>query len=164
MDLAGGGPGRGAASRLLRSLPDGFRLIPLAAADATAAAIRYVQIPRLLEMRVAPEIVVLTVGAADLAAALGDDGYARAALDALEEHVDALLGHLRRICPDGARVLLGGIDPQETEPWPLPSAWVARYNESLRERARRAGAGWEGDPGELEERWRQALAEAGGTR
>lgn len=147
---------------LLAALPAGFRLLPLAADDATAAAVRYVQVPRLFEMRAVPELVTLTLGAADLSATLGDDALAERALDALEEHADAALARLRTLCGERARILVGGIDPDDPHPWPLPEPWVARYNEAVRRVAGRHGALGEVPGGAREIRWRRALDDSGG--
>src|SRR5690349_20217262 len=81
IDAYAGGPGKGAASLLLKNrgedFPDwqgkdlqtalpGARLIPLAADAATSATVRYVQIPQLKEMKIRPEIITLTIGGNDL--------------------------------------------------------------------------------------------------
>src|SRR4051794_38850314 len=81
IDAYAGGEGRGAAGLLLKNrdadfpewhahdlatgLP-GCRLIPLAMDGATAATVRYWQIPRLLEMGVTPAVATLTMGGNDL--------------------------------------------------------------------------------------------------
>jgi len=133
-DALGSGPGRGAASLLHRNRDDAYpdwrgrdlttafsshdaaaapRLIPLTMEGATAATVRYVQLPRLREMNVRASLVTLTIGATDLLFSQGREENIRSALAALREHGGAALADLRRdlILPGAPLIIATVPDP-----------------------------------------------------
>jgi lysophospholipase L1-like esterase len=169
IDAYAGGPGRGAASLLYRNLYADFpewdgkdlistarpcRFVNLTMDGATAATVRYAQLPRLRETGarlagdVRPDLITLTVGGNDLLQTFGSDDAARAALHALREDGGVILSELRRIgapgrtSPANAPLLIGTIyDPSDGTgdtarlgilPWPGALDWIARFNEALR--------------------------------
>lgn len=135
--LGGGGPGTGAASRLLRDLPPDLRLIPLAMDGATTTTVRYVQLPRLRGMDARPSLVTVTLGATDLLLSQGREENARAALAALREHGGAALAGLRDVALPGAPLVVA------TVPDPTGGAapeWAARFSDAVRDLAREHGA------------------------
>lgn len=165
IDAYAGGPGRGAASLLHRNLYADFpewdgrdlistlrpcRFVNLTMDGATAATVRYAQLPRLREAGVRPSVITLTVGGNDLLQTYGNEDAAANALRALREDGHVLLSALRRESASNAPLLLGTIyDPSDGTgdtarlgilPWPGALDWIARFNETLRALAREHGA------------------------
>ncbi|GAB4455255.1 MAG: hypothetical protein OHK0029_11070 [Armatimonadaceae bacterium] len=157
IDAYAGGPGRGAASLLLKNrnedFPDwqgrdlssalpGARLIPLAMDGATSATVRYAQIPRLKEMNIRPEIITLTIGGNDLVQTFGADDLTEDTLNHLRSNLTATLDSLRQIAGDEAPILLGTIyDPSDgtgnagelnISVWPTALEWLERFNDTLK--------------------------------
>lgn len=157
IDAYAGGPGRGAASLLYRNLYADFpewdrkdlistarpcRFVNLTMDGATAATVRYAQLPRLREIGASPDLVTLTVGGNDLLQTFGSDDAARAALHALREDGRAILSDLRRTGAPDAPLVVGTIyDPSDGTgdtarlgilPWPGALDWISRFNETLR--------------------------------
>ncbi|HVK06080.1 MAG TPA: hypothetical protein VM490_21605, partial [Armatimonadaceae bacterium] len=102
--------------RDLKSRIPGLRMIPLAMDGATAATVRFAQVPKLREMNVRAGVATLTLGAGELLAALvgGEQAARRAARD-LREHGHALLAELRRdlLLPDAPLALANVPDPSD---------------------------------------------------
>ncbi|MBC8137680.1 MAG: hypothetical protein H8F28_17505 [Fibrella sp.] len=113
----------------LVTLDPSWKMVPLATDGATAATVRYVQLPRLREMDVIPSVITLTLGAGDLPRlAFGDaDGVCRD----LREHGDALLSSLRLTAPRAILLCSSLYDPMDGNDT-LLSAGVRRFNETLR--------------------------------
>lgn len=158
IDAYAGGPGRGAASLLLKNRDEDFpewqgrdlttilpgaRLIPLAMDGGTTATLRYAQLPRLIEMHIKPEIATITIGGNDLMVAFGNDATAHAAHAAIYENLDFVLTTLRRLMGADAPILVGTVyDPSDgygtagmlsLGNWPTALQWLARINDTLRE-------------------------------
>ncbi|MFM7321447.1 MAG: SGNH/GDSL hydrolase family protein [Armatimonadota bacterium] len=129
------------APRAALDPPGGWRVACLAVPRSTAAAVRYVQVPRFLEMDFAPDWVAIAVGSADLEPVLIDPARCDGAIANLAAHTEAALDRIRERAP-GAVLRLSGIDPAEREPWPLPGPWVTAANDALAAVADRVGAGW----------------------
>ncbi len=168
IDAYAGGPGRGAASLLYKNRDEDFpewvgrdlatrrkgtRLVPLAMDGATSATVRYAQIPRLREMKISADVVTVTLGGNDLIQTLGSDESARRAHRELRENTHAVLAELRAgLLAPGAPVVVGTVyDPSDGAgnpeavgggmgAWPVPSEWIARFNETLRQVAAEQGA------------------------
>ena len=121
----------------------GWRVACVAEPRSTAAAVRYVQVPRFLEMDFAPDLVVLAVGGADLEPAGVDPKLLDTALEGLAGHVDAAWERVIARAP-GVPGVLSGIDPSDPGPWPLPGAWVDRVNAVLEGVATRRDLAWAG--------------------
>ena len=109
IDGYAGGPGRGAASLLLRNRDDDFpawagrdlvsrdpqaRLHLLASDGATAATVASIQLPALRRLGVAPTVATVTMGGNDLLLAYGDAVTARQAIrTAIDEIRQAIRTH-----------------------------------------------------------------------
>jgi lysophospholipase L1-like esterase len=156
IDAYAGGTGCGAPALLYQNRDDLFpewrgrdlktvlpamRLIPRAMDGATSATVRYAQLPQLLEMRVRPEFVTITMGGNDLLQCFGNDDAAEAAWLALREHGEVVLQRLRALMGPDAPILLGTIyDPSDGTgdsaavqimAWPSALEWLHRFNETL---------------------------------
>lgn len=122
----------GAASRFynqLVALDPGVKMIPLAADGATAATVRYVQLPRLQEMNVVPSVVTVTLGVSDLPR-LGF-GDAESVCRELGEHGEAFMSSLRTTAPRAVLLFSTLYDPMDGADTPL-AAGVRTFNETLR--------------------------------
>ncbi len=105
------------------------KMVPLAADGATAATVRYVQMPRLQEMTVVPSVVTLTLGASDLPRlAFGD---APAVCGELGEHGNAILSSLRTAAPRAALLVSTLYDPMDGMD-ALLATGVQMFNDTLR--------------------------------
>jgi len=121
--------------------PPGWRVVCLAFPRATAAAVRYVQVPQFLEMDFAPDWIAIAVGSADLEPVLIDPMRRAMAIADLARHGEAAVERVRDRAPR-ATLRIAGIEPGECEPWPLPGEWVREANHALAQVADRVGAGW----------------------
>lgn len=164
-DAPAGGPGRGAASLLLKNRDEDFplwrgrdlssrfpgaRRIPLALDGATAATVRFVQLPRLKELGVVPTIATLTVGSADLWRTRGELDLIPAAHAAFAEHLRAALTDLRRMGGDRLWLAVGTLpDPSDgtgdllrAGVFAAPEAWgwLESFNRTVRASAAECGA------------------------
>lgn len=130
----------GAASRFYERLAasDSFlKMVPLATDGATASAVRYVQLPRLREMHVAPSVLTVTLGVSDLPRlAFGD---AETVCRELRGGVDALLSVVRSASPRAIVLLSTLYDPMDGT-HPVLEEGVRRFNETVRETASVHGA------------------------
>jgi lysophospholipase L1-like esterase len=137
IDDYAGGPGCGAASLLFRNRDADFpewagrdlqmrlrsrggaidsatSFVSLATDGATSAAVRYVQLPRLIERNIRPAVVTLTMGGNDLLQTFGRYDAARDAHIALQEHGTAALAAIRRLALPNAPVVVSTIyDPSD---------------------------------------------------
>jgi len=109
MDLYAGGPGHGAASllhrRLAHDIPS-LHLIPLMMEGAMATTVRYVQLPRLSEMGVSPDVVTLTLGTAELTRmTLLPESIPSVCRD-LYDHGKAILAALQSLKVTSTRIIL----------------------------------------------------------
>ena len=165
IDVYAGGPGRGAASLLLRNrdddfpdwagrdlrtrIPDvGFHL--LATDGGTSATLVEYQLPRLVRLGVVPSLVTLTVGGNDLLHAYGDTGAAREVSQRVLANVRTALDELRSLGVEPARTAVATIyDPSDgtgdaaslgLPPWPDGVGMIAQLNEGLAVTARQQGA------------------------
>ncbi len=160
IDAYAGGPGRGAASLLLKNRDDDFpdwqgkdlqtvlagaRLIPLAADGATSATVRYAQIPRLKEMKIHPDIITLTIGGNDLVQTFGSESATQDAYRNVQENVGWTLRELRKMVASNVPILVGTIyDPSDGSgdsaalnlgAWTSALSWLGRFNAILEELA-----------------------------
>jgi lysophospholipase L1-like esterase len=160
IDAYAGGPGKGAASLLLKNrdedFPDwqgkdlqtalpGARLIPLAADAATTATVRYVHIPQLKEMKIRPDIITLTIGGNDLVQTFGSESATRDAYRNVQENVGWTLRELRKMAGSKVPVLVGTIyDPSDGTgdgaalnlgAWTSALTWLGRFNDTLKQLA-----------------------------
>lgn len=122
----------GAASAffvLLTETVPSAKMIPLAGDGATAATVRYVQLPRLRAMAIAPLVVTLTLGATDLPRLAGGDADAVCA--ELSEHGGASLSALRALAPRAVVLLATLPDPMDGANETLADG-VSRFNNTLR--------------------------------
>lgn len=120
----------------LLTIDPAYRMIPLATDGATAATLRYVQLPRLREMDTAPDVVTVTLGASDFSRlAFATDTVLRDLL----AHGAATLAAIRTLSPNAIIVLATLYDPMDTTDAAL-SVGVARFNETLRELTKAHGA------------------------
>ncbi|MBC8142679.1 MAG: SGNH/GDSL hydrolase family protein [Armatimonadetes bacterium] len=122
----------GAASAFyahLTELVPATKMIPLASDGANAGAVRYVQLPRLRAMAVAPSVVTITTGATDLPRLASGD--ADAVCGELAEHGGAALSALRSLAPRAAVLLSTLYDPMDGASDVLAGG-VRRFNETLR--------------------------------
>ena len=105
-------------------------MIPLATDGATAATVRYVQIPRLQEMNIVPSVVTITIGASDLSRlAFGD--VANVCRE-LREHGTAFLAALRTLAPNAVLLCSTLYDPMDGSNAALTTG-VQQFNDTLRE-------------------------------
>lgn len=158
IDDYAGGAGCGAASLLFRNKAAAFpewvgrdllsrfpdaRFGLLATDGATAATVRYAQIPRLKDADIRPTLVTLTMGGNDLLQTFGMTGAAHAARRALWDHAHAVLADLRHLAEPNAVIVLGTIyDPSDGtgdgEGLGIPGLWpdalemLAAFNETIR--------------------------------
>jgi lysophospholipase L1-like esterase len=157
IDAYAGGPGRGAASLLLRNrdgdFPDftgrdlaarGYTGRLLARDGATSQDVRQHQLPLIDAV---PDVVTLTAGGNDVLQAYGDSAAARAAIGAVTGNVEVVLGTLRRITRSAPIVVTTVYDPSDgtgavpgLPPWPGGLAMIAALNDALRDLAAAHGA------------------------
>jgi len=130
----------GAASGFYERLVAGdpsWKMIALATDGATAATVRYVQLPRLLEINAAPSLITMTIGASELSRlAFGDS---KAVCAELCKHGGAVLASLRVVSLRAEILLATLYDPMDGKEADLAEG-VARYNETLRTLAAVHGA------------------------
>lgn len=158
IDLYAGGPGRGAASLLLRNRDEDFpewsgrdlatrspgtALAVLATDGGTTSTLLEHQLPRLRELTAAqgpPSLVTLTVGGNDLVRAFGDTPAAHAVVRRVRRDVGEALGAVRDLAPDAPVVVATVYDPSDgtgdTEalglpPWPEAVVLVEALNGAL---------------------------------
>ncbi|MBC7805818.1 MAG: SGNH/GDSL hydrolase family protein [Akkermansiaceae bacterium] len=122
----------GAASQFygrLAALDSQLKMVPLATEGATAASVRYVQLPRLREMNVQPSVVTLTLGASDLSrlAFGGMEGVCRE----LREHGDVILTSLRTSAPHAVLLFSTLYDPMDGADASLATG-IRQFNHTLR--------------------------------
>ena len=166
IDDYAGGPGRGAASLLLRNRDDDFpdwrgrdllslhpgaQLHLLATDGATTRTLADVQLPRLFASAVRPTLVTLTVGGNDLLSAYGDTPAARDVVARVQAAVVRALDAVTAVLAPDGRVVVGTVyDPSDgtgdaaglgLPPWPEAVAVIGELNEALREAATAGGAG-----------------------
>lgn len=165
IDLYAGGPGRGAASLLVRNQNDDFpewrgrdlqshvgdlELHLLAVDGGTCPDLLERQLPRLAALDVAPSVVTVTVGGNDV---LGHYGNTRAALRTVQDvasAVDEVLGRLGAVTAPRSRIVVGTVyDPSDgtadaarvgLPPWPEVVEVLDALNGALRRVARARGA------------------------
>jgi lysophospholipase L1-like esterase len=156
IDDYAGGPGRGAASLLLRNRDDDFpdwtgrdlatrdptaRLHLLASDGATSATVAGQQLWRLRRLHRTPTLATVTMGGNDLMAAYGDEVAARHAIRAVVEHGRSVLGGLRELMGPERPIVFGTVyDPSDGSgdagrlglpPWPEALALLAQLNRVL---------------------------------
>lgn len=123
----------GAASRFydqLAARDPAFRMIPLAIDGATIATVRFVQMPRLAEMSVAPFIVTLTLGTGQLLQLAS--GEANLVCETLQTHGSVVLRSLQALLARNATVMLTTLyDPLDGND-PRLAAGIAQFNDTLR--------------------------------
>lgn len=157
IDAYAGGPGKGAASLLLKNrdedFPDwqgkdlqtvmpGVRLIPLAMDGATSATVRYAQIPQLKEMKIRPDIITLTIGGNDLVQTFGSESATQERYRDVQENVDWTLRELRKMVGSKVPIIVGTIyDPSDgtgdgatlnVGAWTAALTWLGRFNDALK--------------------------------
>ena len=130
----------GAASRFYNRLAitdSSLKMVPLATDGATAATVRYVQIPRLREMNTVPAVITLTLGTSDLARlAFGDkDAVCRD----LREHGSEVLLLLRGLAPLATILISTLYDPMDGMNTLLTQG-ILLFNEALQELAQHYSA------------------------
>jgi lysophospholipase L1-like esterase len=160
IDEYAGGPGRGAASLLLRNRDDDFpawtgrdlasrdpraRLHLLASDGATAATVASLQLPALRRLGIAPTVATVTMGGNDLLLAYGDAVTARRAIRTVIDCGRSVLGELRRLMGAGTPIVIGTVyDPSDGSGdaeqvglpyWPGVLEMLAELNEALRDLA-----------------------------
>jgi lysophospholipase L1-like esterase len=159
IDLYAGGPGRGAASLLLRNrdedFPDwsgrdlathspGTRLALLATDGGTTSTLLEHQLPRLRALGGPLSLVTLTVGGNDLVRAYGDTPAAREVVRRVRRDVDAALAAVRSLAGQAPVVVATVYDPTDgtgdaeamgLPRWPDAVALVADLNAALVEAA-----------------------------
>jgi lysophospholipase L1-like esterase len=129
IDDYAGGPGRGAASLLLRNRDDDFptwagrdltardpaaRLYVLASDGATSTTVAREQLPRLRRLGAAPTLATVTMGGNDLLAAYGDAAAARRAIQTVVANGQAVLAELRGLMGRDAPIVVGTVyDPSD---------------------------------------------------
>jgi hypothetical protein len=156
IDDYAGGPGRGAASLLLRNRDDDFpdwagrdlatrdpaaRLHLLATDGATATTVAHQQLPRLRRLSVAPTLATMTMGGNDLLAADGDGVAARRAIRTVVAGGQVVLPCLRALMGPDAPIVVGTVyDPSDGRgdaarlglpPWPAALELLAELNQAL---------------------------------
>ncbi|MEE6262671.1 SGNH/GDSL hydrolase family protein [Plantactinospora sonchi] len=160
IDDYAGGPGRGAASLLLRyrnpDLPQwrggdlaeaGYDARLLARDGATTIDVLDRQVPAIDRP---PTLVTITMGGNDLLAAYGDTDAARAAVGRVAAQGEAVLTRLRAAAGGGCRIVLSTVyDPSDgtgavptsgLPPWPDGPAMIQLLNAALTGLAERHGA------------------------
>ena len=165
IDAYAGGPGRGAASLLLRNRDDDFpdwagrdlatrapgtRLALLAADGAASATVAAGQLARLAHLPQPPSLATLTVGGNDLLQAYGDTVAARAAGRRLAAAGRRILSSLRELMGRSAPIVVATVyDPSDgtgraeqlgLPPWPDALELLAEVNQLLRALADDHGA------------------------
>ena len=122
----------GVASRFYERLTvrdSSLKMVPLATDGATAATVRYVQLPRLREMDVEPSVVTITLGVSDLSRlAFGD---AAGVCRELKDHGKSLLSALRTTAPRAVLLFSTLYDPMDGTDATLATA-VQTFNEAIR--------------------------------
>ena len=156
IDDYAGGPGRGAASLLLRNRDRDFpawagrdlatrdpaaRLHLLATDGATATTVAHQQLPRLRRLGVAPTLATVTMGGNDLLVAYGDGAAARRAIRSVVAGGETVLGGLRALMGPDAPIVIGTVyDPSDATgdavqlglpPWPQVLELLAELNRAL---------------------------------
>jgi lysophospholipase L1-like esterase len=156
IDDYAGGPGRGAASLLLRNRDPDFpdwagrhlsalwpdiRLLLLATDGATSATVVHQQLPHLVRLGITPSLATLTIGGNDLLQAYGDRAEAISATRRVIDNGRRILSMLRdRIGPSTPIVVGTVYDPSDgtgraellgLPPWPDAVVLLAELNQGL---------------------------------
>jgi lysophospholipase L1-like esterase len=165
IDYYAGGPGRGAASLLVRNrdedFPDwsgrdlttrfpGLRSQLLVTDGATSQDVLDRQLPRLPSLGEPPAFVTLTAGGNDLLQAYGDTPAARRVCRAAAATVAGVLAAVRRLGGDDCVIAVGTVyDPSDgtgdaarlgIPPWPDGVQLIGELNAALTDVAREHGA------------------------
>lgn len=121
------GAASGFYNRLVAVEP-GAKMVPLATDGGTAATVRYVQLPRLFAINIAPSVLTITLGAGDVSRmAFGD---AASVCAELADHGRAVLGAVRRAFPRCVVLLATLYDPMDGADAVLAGG-VTRFNSTL---------------------------------
>jgi GDSL-like Lipase/Acylhydrolase family len=156
IDDYAGGPGRGAASLLLRNRDHDFptwagrdlatrepaaRPCLLASDGATSTMVAREQLPQLRRLGVAPALATVTMGGNDLLAAYGDGAAARRAIQTVAANGRAVLAGLRAPMGSDAPIVVGtAYDPSDGSgdaarlglpPWPQALELLEELNRAL---------------------------------
>jgi lysophospholipase L1-like esterase len=165
IDDYSGGAGTGAASLLYRNRDHDFpqwrtrdlvsrdeaaTLLLLASDAATTETLLDVQLPRLLQTRIQPSVVTLTIGGNDVLSAYGSTSAARQTIERVTVSLAQALEQLIPLLAPGGAVVIGTVyDPSDgtgdatrlgLAPWPDAVRVIAELNDGLRRVATEHGA------------------------
>lgn len=116
----------------IRGVDFGLKMVPLATDGATAATIRYVQLPRFQEMHITPSVVTITLGASELSRLAF--GESERVCRELRDHMGAVFIELRLIAPRCIMLFSTLYDPMDGAETNLRGG-VQQYNETVRDLA-----------------------------